>query len=301
MNSVYFDSLLDDEARRQHLYNGQLFVFSPRPSSRALCDFAREMAETAFRPLDPRDAQHALPVERYVEILAGLKPRFIHHPKSKQLIRDLLADLGCSLADTHFDVPRLRTATHGGYLTAGLAYAFHPHRDTWYSAPFCQLNWWLPVYEIVPENALAFHARYWAQSIRNSSRRYNYTEWNRHGRKEAAEQIREDTRDQPRAEQPVEMEPQIRLICPPGGIILFSGAHLHSTVPNTSGRTRLSVDFRTVNLGDVVAGRGAPNVDSECTGTTLADYLRGTDFAHIPVDQVERYDTAPSAERTEGR
>ena len=69
--------------------------------------------------------------------------------------------MGCDLDDTYFDVPRMRTATHGGYLTAGIAYAFHPHRDTWYSAPFSQINWWIPMYEIEPDNSMAFHLRYW--------------------------------------------------------------------------------------------------------------------------------------------
>jgi len=297
MSWMQLDSPLDDAARRERLYAGQLFVFSPRPSTRALCDFAREMAEEAFRPLDPRDAQHSLPVEDYVRILAELKPRFIHHPRSKEIIRDLLTEFGCSLSETYFDVPRMRTATNGGYLTAGIAYAFHPHRDTWYSAPSCQLNWWLPVYEIVPESALAFHPRYWTQPLRNGSSRYNYAKWNQEGRKVAASQVKEDTREQPRPEEPVEMDPQVRIVCPPGGLILFSGAQLHSTVPNTSGRARFSVDFRTVHLADVVSGAGAPNIDSACTGTTMGDYLRGTTLAHIPEDLVRRYDQEPTAGR----
>ena len=36
MPSVFFDAWFDDEARRQHLYQGNLFAFSPRPSTRAL-------------------------------------------------------------------------------------------------------------------------------------------------------------------------------------------------------------------------------------------------------------------------
>jgi len=59
-----------------------------------------------------------------------LKPKFIHHPKSKQYIQGTLNELGRDLSKTYFDVPRLRTMTHGDCLTAGLAYAFHPHRDT---------------------------------------------------------------------------------------------------------------------------------------------------------------------------
>jgi hypothetical protein len=295
MNSVYFDSAMGEGLRRQRLYEGQIFVFSPRPSTRALCDLARELTEAAFRPLDPRDAQHTLPVERYVAILAELKPKFIHDPRAKVLIRELLADLGCDLADTYFDVPRLRSATHGGYLTSGIAYAFHPHRDTWYSAPFAQLNWWLPVYDISPENALAFHPRYWDQPLQNGSRRYNYAEWNRESRRNAAQHITEDTRDQPRPEEPVELDPQIRVVCPPGGLILFSGAQLHSTVPNTSGHTRFSVDFRTVSRADLEEGAGAPNIDSACTGTTMGDYLRATDLAHLPEDLIDRYEREPAA------
>ena len=230
-----------------------------------------------------------------MEILAALKPKFIHHPRCKELLPEILGELGCDLARTYFDVPRLRTATSDGYLAAGIAYAFHPHRDTWYSAPMCQINYWMPVYDIEPDNAMAFHLRYWAHAVRNGSAEYNYAEWNRESRQNAAQHVKTDTRKQPRPEEPVELDPQVRLICPPGGIIVFSGAHLHSTVPNTSGRTRYSIDFRTVHLDDVLGERGAPNVDSACTGTTMADYLRGTDLVHLPADVISRYDTAPVA------
>jgi hypothetical protein len=281
---------MNDDERRQHLYNGQLFVFSPCPSAIALCEFARELIEEAFAPLEPREAQYSLPVEEYVAILAKLKPYFIHHPKSKQFIQGILSELGCDLSKTYFDVPRMRTATHGGYLTSGIAYAFHPHRDTWYSAPSCQLNWWFPIYDIESENAMAFHPRYWSQPVKNGSSGYNYYEWNKQSRKNAAQHIKTDTRKQPHAEEPLELDPQLRLVSKVGGIIIFSGAQMHSTVPNTSGRTRFSIDFRTVHIDDVVAQRGAPNIDSACTGTTLRDFLRATDFSQIPEDLILPYE-----------
>jgi hypothetical protein len=290
MNTIFFDSTMNDEQRRQHLYNGQLFVFSPCPSAIAFCEFARELIEEAFAPLEPREAQYSLPVEEYVAILAKLKPYFIHHPKSKQFMQGILSELGCDLSKTYFDVPRMRTATHGGYLTSGIAYAFHPHRDTWYSAPSCQLNWWFPIYDIESENAMAFHPRYWSQPVKNGSSGYNYYEWNKESRKNAAQHIKKDTRKQPHAEEPLELEPQLRLVSKVGGIIIFSGAQMHSTVPNTSGRTRFSIDFRTVHIDDVVAQRGAPNIDSACTGTTLRDFLRATDFSHIPEDLISPYE-----------
>lgn len=290
MNTVYFNSRLSDDERRNRLYDGQIFVFEPRPSSLALCEFADRLIREAFRGLDPEKAQYSLPVEEYAAILAALKPKFIHHPTSKACIQRILADFGCDLNKTYFDVPRMRTATSDGYLTTGIAFAFHPHRDTWYSAPHCQLNWWMPIYEIDSDNALAFHPKYWKQPVKNDSHRYNYYRWNREHRPKAAQYLQEDPRPLPRPTEPIEIEPQIRLVCPPGGIVLFSGAQLHSTVPNVSGKTRFSIDFRTVHLDDVAARRGAPNVDSSCTGTSLRDFLRGTDFCRISEDMVAPYD-----------
>jgi len=81
---------------------------------------------------------------------------------------------------------------------------------------------------------------------------------------------------------------------PVAGMMLFSAAQMHSTVPNNSGRTRFSIDFRTVNLDDAVARRGAANIDSECTGTTMGDYLRGTDLAHVPEEVITSYMDLPA-------
>ena len=79
--------------------------------------------------------------------------------------------------------------------------------------------------------------------VRNGSRRYDYDEWNRTSRYSAAQHIKSDTRDQPKPEEPVELDPQVRVVPEAGGVLLFSGNQLHSTVPNTSGRTRFSIDF----------------------------------------------------------
>ena len=287
MNTIFFDSPHDDDTRRENLYKGQLYVFSPTPAGKALTAFAAEMCEEAFGPYSPQEAQHHMDVEEYVGILSGLKPMFIHHPECKKLLPQLLDEHHCDLDQVYFDVPRLRTACSGDYLSSGLAYAFKPHRDTWYSPPLCQLNWWLPVFPIASDNVMAFHPNYWDKPVRNSSFQFNYQDWNQSGRKDAAKQIKKDSRVQSEALEPMDLEPEVRIVCEPGGLILFSAHQMHSTVPNTSGLTRLSIDFRTVHLGDITSGRAAPNVDSESTGTTLMDYLRGSDLEHLPEEMIE--------------
>src|SRR3974390_1387340 len=111
MNALLFDSPVKDDERRRLLYQGQLFVYSPTSASRALCEFAQQLSLEAFAPYDPNKAQFEMPPEKYAAILEKLKPKFIHHPTSKQLIQGLLEELGCDLTKTYFDVPPLRTAT----------------------------------------------------------------------------------------------------------------------------------------------------------------------------------------------
>jgi len=77
---------------------------------------------------------------------------------------------------------------------------------------------------------------------------------------------------------------------PVGGVQLFSGAQLHSTVANTSPLSRFSIDFRTVFLADLESGRSAPNADSQPTGTSLRDFRRARDLAPMPDDVVAKYD-----------
>lgn len=296
MTAVFFDRDLPDDARRTALYGGDLFVYSARPAAMRLVEHARAMIEEAFKGLDPERAQYELPVEDFAAVLAQLKPAFIHHPVSKQCVGDLLIELGCDPDKTHFDVPRMRSSTAHNYLTTGIAYAFHPHRDTWYSAPPCQLNWWLPIYPIEANNGLAFHPHYFSNAVKNNSHDYDYYDWNANNRADAAKHIKTDTRVQPKPQEAMELDPQIRIVSPPGGVTIFSAAQMHSSVPNTSDVTRYSIDFRTVHIDDAAQRHGARMIDSHCTGTALRDFLRIRDHERVPEAIAAQYDDGARAD-----
>ena len=291
MTTVFYDSYMSDDERRSRIYAGDIFVYSRRKSVLAYVEFTHQLLREAFGPLDPETAQHRMAVEDFAGLLGTLKPQFIHHPQSKQHLMSIMQEFGCDLELSYFDVPRLRSSTSDDYLTSGIAYAWHPHRDTWYSAPLNQINWWFPVYELEANNAMAFHPAYWNRAVRNNSSGYNYYEWNKRFRGPAvASLVKEETRPLPRATETVEIEPQLRLLCPVGGMIIFSGAQMHSSVPNTSGKTRYSIDFRHVHRNDVAAQRGASRSDEASTGTTMRDYRRGKDQALLPDELIRLYD-----------
>jgi hypothetical protein len=293
---ISFDPAGGDEQRRRHAYRGDLMILPPSPASHAFVETARRQIEHAFAPHHPQHAHEALTVEESVEILKRLKPQFIHDPQTRQCLRSLLMELGCDPYQTFQDVPRLRVAYPADYLTSGIAYAHHPHRDIWYSAPPCQLNWWMPVYDFEAEQGMAFHPRYWSIAIKNSSAGFNYYRWNADGRKNAAQHVKGDTRVQPRAQETLELEPVVRLVVPVGGIIVFSAAHLHSTVRNATSLARWSVDFRTVNIDDLANRRGPSTSDSACTGTSLRDFRQVADIAPMPEDVIAIYDGAGLSE-----
>ena len=289
MTTIHFDTPLDDNQRRQGLYDGDLFVYSSTPATEEFSDFARQMIVRAFGDDDPETVQDRMPVEDYIDVLKELKPQFIHHPESKKYVQRILSDLGCDEDQVHFDVPRLRSSTSGGYLTTGIAYAWHPHRDTWYSAPRTQINIWLPVYDLHSDNTVMFHPPYFEREVPNDSDQYNYYEWNTKYRAAAAAQVGKDTRPLPGPTGEVEMDSQIRVVVPVGGMVLFSAAHLHSSVPNTSGKTRFSIDFRTVHAGDIKVKKGAPTQDVHCTGSNIRDFMRARDLTPVAQDIVRLF------------
>jgi hypothetical protein len=136
---------------------------------------------------------------------------------------------------------------------------------------------------------MQFHPDYWRRRAPNTSEDFDAYEWNRTARRDAAAYVKDDPRPHPGL---VTAEPgsTVRIVGEPGSILSFSGAQLHSTVPNETARARLSVDFRTVHIDDLIARGGPENVDSRCTGTTLRDYLRVDTDESLPDEVIALYD-----------
>jgi hypothetical protein len=274
MNTIYFDSLVNDDVRRKSLYRGQIFVFSPRPSVIALRQLACDLIEAAFGSPMPPVAENGLPVEQFLAAESSIKQQIMKHPQTKQLVQSLLQEFECDLSKTYFDLPQLRIVPCRGYLPNAEGMFHDPHRDTWYAAPQCLINWWIPLWDFASESALAFHPLYWHQPVKNDSDQFNQGQDYKTHFREA---------EFPHPTENVVIEPEIRVVCPASGTIVFSGAQMHSAVPNTSGLTRYSLDLRTVHYDEVVAGFGAPNIDSYSTMTLLTDFMRAADLQQFAI------------------
>ena len=64
-----------------------------------------------------------------------------------------------------------------------------------------------------------------------------------------------------------------------------------------TGRSRFSIDFRTAHLDALATYGGAPNIDRQCTGTTLFELRRASDLAPVPEEIIRVYDPNPPEDR----
>jgi hypothetical protein len=244
-----------------------------------------------FAPHDPESVHEHLEPATVAEMLGRWKPTFIHDPRSKELVREIIGELGFDPQGTYYDVPKPRTAFPVGHLSTGIALAFPWHRDTWYGAPSSQINWWLPVYSTSPTNGLRFDLGRFAEPVANNSKDFDYFQANR-DRLTTAKQVKKETQVRPEAHDVIVDDPLVPVL-QPGAVLLFSGAHLHGSVPNTSGVARYSIDFRTVDRRHVEGRIGAAMDDVACTGTSIRDFVRVADGERIEEDVVARIFGAP--------
>jgi hypothetical protein len=273
--NILTDPAMSGDDLRQQLYTGNLVILTRLHALSDFVDSTREELTELFKPYDPEHVHEHIDPPEMAKILGGWKPRFIHAERSRKLVRAIIQEAGFSPGDTHYDLPKPRTSFPVGHLTTGVAFAFPWHRDVWYSAPAQQINWWFPIFPVHNDNAMSFDSASFDRAVANSSDTFDYYQ-NNASRLTTATQVTRERQARPGA---LNHKPDQELVIlpAPGQVLLFSGAQLHASIPNTSGRARFSVDFRTVNVPDLMAGRGAPLVDVHCTGTAIRDFINVAD------------------------
>ena len=109
-----------------------------------------------------------------------------------------------------------------------------------------------PCFAVRDDNSMRFDLQSFDRPVTNSSGEFDYYR-NNTARLNTASQISGERQVRPAA---VNHEPvdELVVVPAPGAVMLFSGAQLHSSIANRSGRARFSVDFRTVDVADLQCG-----------------------------------------------
>ena len=256
-------------ALREALYAGRIFRLPARPASLALVEAAAAAVAAELGP-DPRHAQFALSPADWLAAIARIRERLGAEATFRGGVRAVIDAIGWGPDEMVGDALRLRAVAHLGHEVPAAAPAYFAHRDTWYANPQAQVNVWIPLHDVEEVETFAFYRDRFTRAVANDSDGFDHDRWVREvGWQNAA---RPQTAVYPKACEPLDAEPADGFSARAGEIVLFSASQLHQTRPNTSGRTRFSLDFRVVHLEDHRHGRGAPNVDNRSKGSTLETY-----------------------------
>ncbi|MCR9141920.1 MAG: hypothetical protein NXI24_06680 [bacterium] len=193
--------------------------------------------------------------------------------------RRLLAAFDTGAQDLRFDGPRLRVVPHDGFRVPAAAPAYYVHRDTWFANPVGQWNWWIPVFDTPAGRGFRIYPECFDRSVPNNSGEFDLNEWNRAGgfqsgkagdsAADAARQVHPRPNPEWAGENLEGAGRGLAIEGRAGDCVLFSAQHLHGTIPNASGRTRFSVELRSVRPGDSGTPRETDNRSRGSTFTTM--------------------------------
>lgn len=282
--NLYINQLQQKADFKEAIYAGDIFLNTQLRAAKELCAFAQESITAAFDGETNHQALHTLmPVEEFVVLVTRLKGQFTNSLRAKELIRSFTDEIGAAPEEFIFDVPRIRVVPNYDYLHAGVSYAYKPHRDTWYGGVDCQINTWMPVYTIQPDQTMMINPAYFDVPVQNTSAQWSLSDWIDVQRQRAKDNVKEEARQHPVPTEAINDASELRIAGNTAEMLVFSGSHLHGTVPNYTQQTRFSVDFRLMHLDDLKHQRGAINVDSACpdVGAGFKDYFHAHDFSNF--------------------
>jgi hypothetical protein len=258
---------------RKSLYEGEIRHTLPTQASQALVQQVLHLLRTTLGAEDVRSAQAHISAADFFAHMGRVRKTLFEEPVYRGAVRSVLSEGGFEASRIAFDPPKLRIISHDGHRDPRSAPVYYPHRDTWYGHPQSLLVWWIPLHDLAADETFVFYPNCFRQAVPNDSETFDYQTWTRDLRigwqdREAGRTVR-----YPGVVGEVDPGPPLGFSCRQGDNLVFSGAHFHCTLPQTSGRTRFSIDFRFVCLDDEVGGLGAPNVDNRSRGSALPDYV----------------------------
>ncbi|MCB1147278.1 MAG: hypothetical protein KDK38_10785 [Leptospiraceae bacterium] len=201
-------------------------------------------------------------------------------------VAHLLEGLNLRPQDFYFDAVRLRAISPGLEHIPDASMAFTWHRDMWYANPHCQINLWIPVFDVAKDASMGILPDYWQKYVPNNSELFDYERWCEQG---GFQSLGTHPKLFPSVTEPLDFTSLIRPALPAGQLLAFSPAHLHCTLPNRTSQIRYTLEVRLVHLDDL-QNHVTQNVsDDNSTGSTLYDFFHCQKFSRIPHQLITSY------------
>ncbi len=261
---------IPEAERNARVYSGEIIVFRGFGPVAELVDALRGHCRAHLGDEPERAHEHM--TESELNAAAEQLRRVVQQDEGvADALQAALKAVGADLAQTYCDGIKQRVQMTNSRNGRRMVGPLGAHRDTWGTNIMAQTNWWAPTYPTTPERTIALFPGHFDRPVPNTSEGWDFRELLRRLKEQGSEP---DYPILPLASEPPPWSEALQISLVPGDLMCFSGAHLHASVPNRTALTRLSFETRTVNAGDVRAGRGAPNVDGAAVRTTYQLFRR---------------------------
>jgi hypothetical protein len=260
------------------IFQGALCIAPPSTNTLNLIDYAADIVAEVFDcALDSIVvADDAESLGKYVNLAKCVKSKFTNSGTTKEILESLILEKYSCFRDVEggifYDVPRLRIIPPSRIISSGISYNYRPHRDTWYGSCQEQINHWISVANVSSESTFFIAPSFFRKSIQNSSETFDLDRWAEKYRPAATLDIKTETRPHPMPIEAIEETEFLLLNLPVGWEVAFSTQHLHGSYPNTTLKTRISIDYRVVIPS--LAELAPENIDSKATGDYYKDMLK---------------------------
>ena len=254
--NIVIDPAVSGDDLRQQLFAGNLVILDRLQALNDFVDYTRDELTQLFKPYDPEHVhEHIDPTGDRQD--PGSLEASLHTLRKVEEARAGRYRRGRLPAeDTHYDLPKPRTSFPVRHLTTGVTFAFPVSaRIVWYSArPSRSTGGFL--FPVRNDNAMSFDLASFDRAVPNTSNGFDYYQ-NNASRLTTATQVGRQHQARPAA---ADHQPDQELVVlpAPGEVLLFSGAQLHASTPNASGRAQVSSRLPDgLRARPARAGRGA--------------------------------------------
>ncbi len=251
------------------ILSGEVVQSLRPPSLREFLELLQSRVATYFPSADPRLEVAKLSTDIHMFRMHQLREEIKTDPIFLEAFHPLWQELGIDFSEVYLDALRIRCVPNLFQEIPEAQSLAYLHRDPWYANPQCQLNFWIPIYEVAKGDGFRIYPDYFTIPISNNSGLFSYDEWIELG----GFQSNGDTNGRKKIFPSPDVDPDVQEsidVCgEEGEMVCFASHHLHGTSPNLSGKARFSLEVRFVLKSHLEQRIGPRRIDNFSTGTSL--------------------------------
>ena len=240
---------ISESSFKKEIFKGKIIIINISDEMKEIIDVTNryffEIFDSTKNNLINSKSKHEL--NRFFNILQS-------RVKNCKILRNnfkiFLEKLGFTSSKTFMDMITLRYSPAKGRQKLGSLKPAPPHRDTWASNIFNQINLWIPIHDVKQDNSIFIVPRYFKEKVENNSSSWSYDLYKKTKKYKSV----------PEAKIIINEKEKIKFNLNKGEVLCFSGHHLHGSKIGVN--QRINLETRIADRNDINLYNIPANLDS---------------------------------------